>query len=79
MASRNGRSLEKVRTAQRKAQTRLAGVREVNGIGITRVGSGFGLKVNLSSPTSRERVPEQIEGVPVQVEVVGTIRPRRSA
>lgn len=72
-------SLATVRAAQRKAMTRLGRVGEVNGIGITRLGAGYGLKINLSAqPRGKARLPTQIDGVPIQVEVVGPIR-RRSA
>lgn len=70
-------SLPKVRAAQRKVIAQLARVREVNGVGITRVGTGYGLKVNMTSrPRRRIRLPEEIDGIPVRVEVVGQIRAR---
>ena len=68
-------TLEKATTAQRKLVRRLSKVREVNGIGITRVDEGFCLKVNLSSRTTVE-LPDEIDGIPVRVEVVGPIRAR---
>lgn len=72
-----GQSLDKARAAQRKAQTRFAGVSEVNGVGITRIGAGFGLKVNLTSrPAPETQLPDQIDDVPITVEVVGPIRAR---
>ena len=73
----SGQPIEKVRAAQRKAEAQFARHDEVNGIGITRVGEGFGLKVNLTRPLkSGSTLPEQIDDVPVQVEVVGPIRAR---
>jgi hypothetical protein len=74
-----GRSLDEARAAQSKAQAQLTRIKEVNGIGITRVGDGFALKVNLSAPLKPgATVPSAIDGVPVHTEVVGTIRPRRA-
>ena len=78
MTSRKGPSLARVRAAQKKAIAQLEGVADVNGIGITRVGDGYGLKVNLASlPKGRGALPGEVDGVPVTVEVVGPIRPRR--
>jgi hypothetical protein len=65
------------RAARSTAQARLAGMAEVNGIGITRVGSGFGVKVNLSAqPEHATGLPEEIDGVPVVIELVGQISSR---
>lgn len=72
-------SLPKVRAAQRKVMAQLAQVREVNGVGITHVGDGYGLKVNLSAQPKRKlQLPQVVDGVPVRVEVVGPIRARRA-
>ena len=47
----------------------------VVGIGITRVDGGYGVKVNLEvEPPATATVPKVVDGVPVRVEVVGTIR-----
>jgi hypothetical protein len=70
-------SLPKVRAVQRKVIAQLAHVKEVNGVGITRVGDGFGLKVNLTAqPRKAIQLPQVVDGVPVRVEVVGQIRAR---
>ena len=71
-------SLPKVRAAQRKVIAQLARVPEVNGVGISRDGDGYCLKVNLAAQPKRAvRLPQEIDGVPVRVEVVGPIRARR--
>lgn len=70
-------TLEEARAAKRKAVAQLAGVAELNGIGITRIGKGYGLKINLTRAVARV-LPEEVDGVPVRVEVVGTIRARRA-
>ena len=47
-------------------------------VGIMKLGDDhFGLKVNLTEqPTKGTSLPTEIDGVPVQVEVVGRIRKR---
>jgi hypothetical protein len=46
-------------------------------VGITRVGRGYAVKVNLSAPIGRgAKIPADIDGVPVRVEVTGIIRSR---
>lgn len=65
-------SLQQARAARSKAESLLARNRFVNGVGIARFGSGWCVKVNLSGPT-RAVLPEEIDGVPVKVEMVGKI------
>jgi hypothetical protein len=45
---------------------------EVSGLGIARVGDGWGFKVNLMRPPKR-KLPTEIDGVPVVAEVVGEV------
>jgi hypothetical protein len=67
--------LERARAAKERAKVLFARKASVVGIGITRVGDGFGVKVNLSEPPPPDaELPDTIDGVPVRVEVVGTIR-----
>lgn len=48
---------------------------KVVGVGITQIDGGYGIKVNLGQPPPPGvRLPEAVDGVPVHVEVVGTIR-----
>jgi hypothetical protein len=48
---------------------------EVVGVGITRVRDDYGVKVNLREPVRPGvDVPTRIDGVPVRVEVTGTVR-----
>ena len=69
--------LDCARAAKNLAKAALAAIPGIVGIGITKIGKGYGLKVNLRSklPPGIE-VPKTIGGVPVQVEIVGTIRKR---
>lgn len=68
-------TLEEARAAKSKATALLASL-PVVGVGITRVGDGYGVKVNLSVQVSSDAVPDKIDGVPIKTEVVGTIQKR---
>ena len=76
---KEGASLESVRAAKpRAAAVFLPLVGEEVAVGITCLGEDrFALKVNLTSEPGQDvELPDEIEGVPVQVEVVGKIRKR---
>jgi hypothetical protein len=75
MATPNATTLEQARAAKSKAAPLLAAL-PVVGIGITRIGDGYGLKVNLSECVADSAVPEHVDGVPIKTEVVGAIRKR---
>jgi hypothetical protein len=69
--------LDQARAAKERAKSLFAGKPSIVGIGLTRVGDGYGVKVNLDAPPPPDAgLPETIDGVPVRIEVVGTIRPR---
>lgn len=69
--------LDRARAAKEQARSLFAGKAAVVGVGLTRVGAGYGVKVNLEAPPDPETdLPETIDGVPVRIEVIGTIRPR---
>lgn len=70
-------TIGQARAAKDVAKTALTGVPGVVGIGLTKVGDDYALKVNLREALpGNMRVPERIAGVPVKVEVVGPIRKR---
>jgi hypothetical protein len=69
-------TLLQARSARRKAARRLAGVPQVNGIGVVRMETGYGLKVNLAEEVGAGVIPEAVDGVPLRAEVVGRIRRR---
>lgn len=76
---KKGVCLKSARAAkERAAQIFLPLVGEEVAVGITRLGEdSFALKVNLTSEPGQDvELPDEIEGVPVQVEVVGKIRKR---
>lgn len=68
-------TLEEARAAKAKAVKALAAL-PLAGVGITRMGEGYGLKVNLSESVAAGEVPQDVDGVPVKMEVVGVIRKR---
>lgn len=69
-------TLDDARLAKAKLASILATAGNVVGIGITRVGDGFGLKVNLSDRDESVTVPTEVDGVLIVVEVIGSIRKR---
>ena len=70
-------TLDKAQAAKQSAFQRFAKLGKVAGVGITRVGGRYAIKVNLSEPPDPEvELPTEIDGVPVRVEITGTIRPR---
>ncbi len=71
------RTLDEARAAKTAASTLFASLATVVGVGITRVGEGYGLKVNLREQ-AKGPLPTEVAGVPVQVEVVGAIRKQES-
>jgi hypothetical protein len=69
--------LDEARAAKERAKAIFAGKTSVVGIGITRVGDRYGVKVNLDAPPATDaEFPETIDGVPIRMEVVGPIRKR---
>jgi hypothetical protein len=71
------RSLERARAAKQHALELFSQLGDVVGIGLTRIGEEYGLKVNLrSARTSLGALPSEVDGVRVTVEVVGPIRKR---
>jgi hypothetical protein len=76
---RKGVALQTAQAAKPRASQQFATlVGEEVAVGIVRLGDeGFGLKVNLTAePPETVTLPDEVEGVPVEVEVVGKIRKR---
>jgi len=70
-------SLEQARAAKESAKVLLAALPGVVGVGITKVGEDYALKVNLREPLpAGVSAPERIGDVPVKLEVVGRISRR---
>lgn len=73
--------LQRARAAKARAKQRFSrygNVRygNVNGIGVTRIAGVYGIKINLACDPTATKLPTEIDGVPVKVEVVGQIRKR---
>jgi hypothetical protein len=69
-----GATLEEARAAKKRVREALADRPEVTGIGVTRHGDGYAVKVDLVRPCPA--VPPEMGGVPVHSEVVGPVRKR---
>ena len=69
-------TLEAARSAKDEAKRQLADKADVVGVGLTKAKKGgYAVKVNLRSAPA-EPMPDNVQGVPLVVEVVGTIRKR---
>ena len=67
-------TLEQARAAKESAKELLASLPGVVGLGITKVGEDYALKVNLTEALPAGVTPPQhIDGVPLHLEIVGKI------
>jgi hypothetical protein len=77
MRTMNHTTLDQARAAKAKILAAFGHDPSVVGVGITRNGEGYGVKLNLEAPPAPEaNLPKDVDGVPIRVEVVGTIRKR---
>jgi hypothetical protein len=68
---------ERAEAAKQTALQRFQTIGKVVGVGITRIGGEYAVKVNLSEPLEPGiDAPAEIDGVRVRVEVTGVIRAR---
>ena len=67
-------TLDRARAAKQKLRRQLDGVEGLRGIGISSLDSGYAIKVNVTQPASGFRFPDDVDGVPVIVDVIGEIR-----
>jgi hypothetical protein len=68
-------SLHEARAAKAEAANAFGLLASVVGVGITRVGDGYGLKINLREE-AKGPLPTEVAGVPIRVEVVGPLQKR---
>lgn len=68
-------SLDQARKARDALSRKLEGLEGLVGIGITKSGEDYAVKVNVDSLPEKP-IPESIAGVAVKLEVVGKIRKR---
>jgi hypothetical protein len=70
----NTHTLEEARAAKARALEVFRRLASVVGVGITTIDGGYGVRVNLrEAPAPGVALPEHIDGVPVQVHIVGEI------
>jgi len=72
-----GVTLDQARAVKKKVAALAGEVAEVVGVGLTGHAGSFAVKVNLLAAAGK-KLPEEVDGVPIVYEVVGTIRARPS-
>lgn len=72
-----GASLSAARASKEAARRQVATEAEVVGVGIVKAkrGGGFAVKVNVKA-APLNALPAEVEGVPIVIEVIGTVRKR---
>jgi hypothetical protein len=70
-------SIDEARRAKQKAGEAARQACPVTGVGLTRIGDSYAVKVNLAGePASNASLPDNIDGVTIVYEVVGRISKR---
>lgn len=69
--------IEAARTAKRRLRAELAKGDAACGVGLARRDDGWGVLVVVRSERERPDVPDAVDGVPVQVRVVGDVHAQR--
>lgn len=67
-------TLEQAARAKGKLDALLGDDPNVRGLGIAALEGGFGVKLNLQRAPKHGSIPDDVDGVPVIVDVVGAIR-----
>jgi hypothetical protein len=70
-------TIEQARKAKDEALKSLTLSLPIVGLGLTKQGDNYAVKVNLSHHIPQAKLPRRMAGVPVVYEVVGLIRPQR--
>jgi hypothetical protein len=74
MAASVDATLEQARAAKRRAEEVFSALAAVVGVGVTRKNGGYAVKINLGAAAPPGVVlPEDVDGVPVVVEIVGRL------
>jgi len=63
-------TLEQARAAKATLRAHLAGLPELRGIGVAFLPEGYGVKVLLERLPDAVAIPEEVDGVPVVIEIV---------
>lgn len=66
-------TLDDARRAKRQAADDFAFREGVVGIGLTQLGEGYAIKINVATSVDVAAIPSHFSGVPVVVDVVGSI------
>ena len=75
MEEEEARQLEAARKVKERAKEIFSRYGSVNGIGLTKLGERYAVKVNFEfEPIDRASLPQNVEGVPVVVQVIGPLR-----
>ena len=67
-------TLEQAERAKEKLDALLGDAPNVRGLGIAVLEGGFGVKLNLQRAPKAGSIPDDVDGVPVIIDVVGAIR-----
>lgn len=65
--------IEAARAAKQRLRTELAPRSEVRGVGLGATTDGYCVRVDVAAETDRADVPDSVDGVPVDVRVVGVV------
>ena len=71
-----GGDLDRARAAKAGVRKSLGRNVDVVGIGVTKAGDGYALKINVGRMPEDAVLPKEIDGVPVVFSVVGAVRAR---
>ncbi|MCG7287635.1 hypothetical protein MHY85_16845 [Cellulomonas sp. ACRRI] len=69
--------IDRARTAKLRLRRELDGRPGVRGIGLARAEGGYRLRVSVATSADAAAVPAAVDGVAVQVRVVGAVHPLR--
>jgi hypothetical protein len=70
-------NLHQARAAKASVLKAFRRLPNLSGVGITKVGDGYAVKINLREPMPKgTQLPGEVDGVPVTIEVTGTLRKR---
>lgn len=77
MADKSEDALQRARAAKGVAEQVFSKLLGDVAIGITRIDGAYGLKINVTEALAdKVKLPDSVEGVPIQIEVTGKIRKR---
>lgn len=66
----NGATLEQARAAKATLRVRLVGLPGLRGVGVAFLEEGYGVKVLLDRLPAGVVIPEEVDGVPVVIDIV---------